>query len=136
MRNKLFFQKRLSWAERKANGRLLAQIARSQSNPIHVLALMNGEGEIINQLYIVSIFQSYYQDLYTCRAELSAYLATVNLLVLLMEDREILNAPFTLQELENAVASFPNSKAPGIDGLPIGSIKNIMKGCFQPFLIH
>lgn len=40
-------------------------------------------------------------------------------MVLPLADQEILYAPLTIQETENAVASFPNSKAPGVDSLPI-----------------
>lgn len=34
-------------------------------------------------------------------------------------DQEILNATIILHELENAVASFPNSMEPGVDCLPL-----------------
>lgn len=64
-KNKLFFQKRLGWVEGEANGRLVAQIVRSQFNPAYVSALMNVEGEVFNQASpIISVFKSYYQDLY------------------------------------------------------------------------
>jgi len=127
-RNKLFFQKILSWAEGEANGKLLAQIVRSQSNPTHVSALMNVEGEVCNQTSsTISIFKSYYQDLYTSSvdftlAELSSYMASIDLPAITIEEREILNA------------LMPRPQGPMVSLLR--PIENIIKNCFPHFLAH
>lgn len=119
-----------------------AQIVWSQSKPTHVLALMNGEGEIIDHTCsIVSNFQSYYQDLYTSRAdytlaELSAYLAIVNLAVLSMEERETLMLHLHYKNYKVRWLVFLTPKLQGLMVFLLRSIKTIMTGCFQSFLIH
>ena len=50
-------------------------------------------------------------------------------------DRERLNAPFSLEEFQNELATFPNSKAPGNDGLPIELYKKF-SGVLLPELLH
>lgn len=65
---------------------------------------------------------------------MSAYLATINLPILPLAEGEFLNAPFTIQELENAVASFLNSKAPGVNGLPIEIYKKYSEGLLPALL--
>lgn len=72
---------------------------------------------------ILDAFLSFYATLYSSilsypKEDLAALLEPLHLPTLPSEVSELLDSPFRPEELDAAVASFPNQKAPGPDGLP------------------
>lgn len=72
---------------------------------------------------ILDVFLSFYATLYSSirsyhKEDLAALLEPLHLPTLPSEISELLDSPFRPEELDVAVASFPNHKAPGPDGLP------------------
>lgn len=52
------------------------------------------------------------------------FLDGVTLPTLSINDKEVLYAPITIEELQAVVKEFKNNKAPGRDGLPVEVYKN------------
>lgn len=120
---------------------MLAVIARSQQPPPVVHSITTSSTLTVTDTpSILKEFCSFYQNLYSSRVsypaeELTQFLDSITLLQLQDTDKKLLNAPLTLEELQLALAEFPNSKAPGNDGLPIELYKKF-GGILLPELLH
>ncbi|CAJ0917007.1 unnamed protein product [Ranitomeya imitator] len=82
----------------------------------------------------------YYSDL--CKScvrptveEMDGYLAEVQLPSLLAADQGLLVEPFNLEECVTALASMPNDKAPGVDGM-LGEVYKNYKEMLLPALLE
>lgn len=58
------------------------------------------------------------------RSHIGQYLQSINLLTLSEVDRALLEEPLSMEELQAAVSSMPEHKAPGADGLPAEVFKH------------
>lgn len=122
---KRFFHKAAYYEEGEHTGRLLATIAHAhQTSPsigalrTHLGGLTNAPDQILAEL--VEFYSSLYESKQTYTLDsLTEYLDNIQLPCLQMAAREELDAPLTVEELQLATSLFPNSKAPGDDGLPI-----------------
>lgn len=125
---KCFFSKLAFYEEGEHTGRLLAKIYRAQQASPSIDALRAPDGKTTNSPdNIMAIHKSFYLDLYRSRQvyteiTLLDYLEGIELPVLSETDYQLLDAP--LAELQSATAMFPNSKAPGEDGIPIEVYRN------------
>lgn len=120
---KHFFTKQAFYEEGEKTGRLLARIAQSQQSTPAIGAIRCATGWPVNdpELIIMEL-ASFYADLYRpCDGysdeALQGYLETISLPVLTHQAHLELKAPFMLDELKEAAASFPTCKAPGDDGI-------------------
>lgn len=71
---------------------------------------------------ILPVFHTFYSELYTSRLNYSRshivqYLQSIDHPTLSAVDRDFLEEPLCLEELQEAVSSMPEHKAPGSDGL-------------------
>lgn len=72
----------------------------------------------------------FYSDLYCSKqgyfpGELQDFLQEIELPFLHESQSNLLDDPITIEEIQIAVNSFPNSKAPGDDGVPIWGIQTV-----------
>lgn len=122
---KSFFQKTAHYEEGEHTGRLLATIAHSHQTSPSIGALRSPQGGLTNSpdqilAELVRFYSSLYQSKQTYSQEsLTEYLDEVQLPSLSEASRDELDDPITIEELQVATSLFPNSKAPGDDGLPI-----------------
>ncbi|KAJ1173261.1 hypothetical protein NDU88_005098 [Pleurodeles waltl] len=111
-------------AEGDKSGRLLAWLLREERQCPPIGAIGLGAGALATtQEKINDAFREYYTQLYTTRTsctsqQLRSFLADSSLPQLTHTDRETLEAPITLGELNKALEQLPRNKAPGADGLP------------------
>ena len=139
--NKRFFTSQTYFEEGEKTGHMLAMIAKSQqpSQLVHSIRTST-QSTVTDTPSILKEFYSFYQDLYSSKViypmdDLVRFLDSITLPCLEEMDRERLNAPFSLEEFQNALATFPNSKAPGNDGLPVELYKKFC-GVLLPELLH
>lgn len=124
-RQKLFFAKQKYFEQGERAGKLLAFLARNEDKPPVVIALHSPEGQKITDPPVVSSkFREFFMDLYNSRTQegpddMISFLEGVAFPQLTPEQRELLEAPLTKEEIDAAIASFAKSKSPGSDGLPI-----------------
>ncbi|KAJ1136101.1 hypothetical protein NDU88_002519 [Pleurodeles waltl] len=111
-------------AEGDRSGRLLAWLLREDRRCPPIGSIITGVGAIATtQVNINDAFREYYTQLYTkstsCTIQqLESFLADSPLPQLTNTDRESLEAPITLGELNKALEQLPRNKVPGTDGLP------------------
>ncbi|KAJ1097560.1 hypothetical protein NDU88_002678, partial [Pleurodeles waltl] len=111
-------------SEGDRSGRLLAWLLREDRRCSPIGAIGTGAGAIATtQVKINDAFREYYTQLYTkstsCTIQqLESFLADSPLPQLMHVDRDTLEAPITLGELNKALEQLPRNKAPGTDGLP------------------
>ncbi len=82
-------------------------------------------------------FREYYEQLYTSRArgDISDWLGPLNLPKLSDDARDALNSNITIQEIVDAIKSFPNGKAARPDGFGIELYKKY-SGKLAPLLLR
>lgn len=90
------------------------------SRAIHKIKSKTGE-IVIDPKSINDRFRKYYEELYTSKAKGNAsdWLGRLKLPKLSEAAREALNSDITMQEILDAIKSFPNGKAAGPDGFGI-----------------
>ena len=139
--NKRFFTSQNYFEEGEKTGHMLSMVARSQqpSQVVHSI-ITSTQLTVTDTPSILKEFYSFYKDLYSSKViypveDLTRFLESITLPQLEEMDREHLNAPLTLEEFQVALATFPNSKAPGSDGLPIELYKKF-GGVLLPELLH
>lgn len=131
--NKQLFQKQQVFKEGESVGRMLAYLVRTNSSSSIIPAIRTLNGEISSHSSeITDTFRKYYETLYgsqgTAREEdMDEYFKGILIPTIIGEDREGLDAPITLTELQQAVNGMANQKSPGPDGLPIDTYKRYGK---------
>lgn len=91
--------------------------------------------EDINQ-----IFYKFYQNLYTKAKEpnpqdIQGFLNNIHLPKISIEQLAVLDAPITINDLENALSKMPIGKAPGPDGFPVEFLKHFWS-ILAPFFLE
>ena len=105
-------------------GHTLALLAKTNAAPSNVPAVRLAGGEISTETsVIVDTFAAYYKDLYRskkgeAKAQMKEFFREIGTPVLSEEDRNAMESPITLMELQQAVKGLSNQKSPGPDGLP------------------
>lgn len=121
---KRFFARQTYFEEGEKAGHLLALVAKAQRGSSFILAVRTVEGEVVTTTNdILPVFHTFYADLYTSRLTYSKpqvrqFLQSIDLPTLSDTDRALLEEPLTLEEMQDAVSTMPEHKAPGADGLP------------------
>lgn len=122
---KQFSTKLAFYEEREKTGRLLNKIATSQQQSPSIGAICSSSVCLVNnQKQIISELASFYTALYSSQdgysdEALANYLVDISLPSVSSVDRQKLEAPLILEDLQIAACSFPTCKAPGDDGLPM-----------------
>lgn len=117
-------QRQVSSVDGERVGKLLAQLVKSNTAPSTILVIRSIGGDILsNTSKIVQIFRDYYKNLYTSQKKgmegvMEEFLGELVIPAISQEERDLLEAPITLAELQQA-----NLKSPGTDGLPIEAYK-------------
>lgn len=118
------FLRQSSFAEGESVGKMLAQLVKSNSPPSSISAIRSPGGEILSDTTkILQIFRDYYKNLYSAQKVgvegiMEDFLGNLEIPTITQEEREELESPITLVELQQAVTSMANQKSPGPDGLP------------------
>ena len=116
-------QKHLELGE-KADKLLARQLKEVLSDrAIHKMSLSTGQLLTVHK-QINDRFFSFYSKLYTARStatdtDIANFFNTLNIPVLSESARRELDSEFTLEEIRNAICSFPSGKACGPDGFGI-----------------
>ncbi|XP_041430893.1 uncharacterized protein LOC108700058 isoform X3 [Xenopus laevis] len=138
-------QKRLLYATQKTfdkgekNGKILAYLTRSQTPTNTIPKIVSPSGvTVTNPSQIANSFAEYYQDLNASQVDytadqLMAYLDAIPFPQLTPHSVTSLNAPITLVEVQDAIASLHPNKTPGPDGLPSDWYK-ISRELLSPWL--
>lgn len=122
--NKRQFLNQTFFEEGEKAGHLLASVAQAQRGTTHISALLDQSGVLhTDTVAILKIMEGYYFDLYSPKttassSDIEQFLEGVSLPTLTSAQRTSLDSPVKLEELQIAVASLSNNKAPGLDGLP------------------
>lgn len=122
--NKRQFLQQTFFEEGEKAGHLLASVTQAQRGTTHISALLGPSGVLqTDTVDIITIMEQYYFDLYSPKTtatpgDIVQFLEGVSLPTLSQAQRTSLDSPVTLEELQIAVASLSNNKAPGLDGLP------------------
>lgn len=103
---------------RDKNGKLLAFLSKPTHEPFTITRIVDGTGnmhESTESIMAASLL------LYTSRIQYAqaGYLQLVILISLTSEDRNFIDGPIQVDELESAVGQFAKHKTPSLDGLPI-----------------
>lgn len=110
-------QRQSSFVEGESVGKMLAQLVKSNSPPSTILTIRSTGGEIIsNTTKIVQIFRDYYKNLYTAQKKgvegvMEDFLGHLEIPAITQEERDELETPITLMELQQAVVSMANQKS-------------------------
>lgn len=102
--------------------KLLARQLRGVQASRAIYQIKSSTGNLLtNPKDINNRFREFYVGLYTSRchapdSEIESFLDSIDMPVLCEEEREALDADFTLQEISDAIKSFPSGKATGPDG--------------------
>ncbi|KAJ1091063.1 hypothetical protein NDU88_004191 [Pleurodeles waltl] len=123
---------------------MLAWLLREDRPQAPIGAIRVGMCEMATtQVEINETFRNYYSNLYTKRTsctatQIEAFLADSLLPQLPQTDRDGIETPITIEEIELALAQLPRNKALGADGLPseyykayLPSLKSHLLGVFQ-----
>lgn len=119
------FQRRSFFGEGEKIGKALSLIIKANGPPSAVPAIIGREGEIRkNTPDIVNEFKMYFEKLYSStrvnvEGEMQSFFEGLEITPISEVDREMLDAPLTLKELQSAVGDMAAQKSPGPDGLPI-----------------
>lgn len=123
-RKLLLSQSQRFFEQGERTGRLLAWLAKERFTTFHILNIRDSTDTLHADPFQINIkFALFYEHLYTSRADytldsMTECLDSVDFLELLASTRQRLDAPFTLKEIQVAIASLQTGKTPGPDGLP------------------
>ncbi len=111
-------------------GRLLAQQLKSKSAARLIPKIRKTSQEItVDPQEINSIFHKYYSYLYSSEfpqddSFMSTFLNNVNLPTVKIDQKNNLDKPLQLKEIEDSIKAMQSGKAPGPDGFPVEFYKN------------
>lgn len=121
---------------------MMARLIKGTHKPNHVPKLNTAKGDTVTSpAEIAQTFQNFYQRLYehvhTDHQEGwgREFLAHNRLGHLTQDQLEEINAPITLEEIEDIIKSLPKNKAPGPDGLS-GDFYKILRDEITPTLLE
>lgn len=121
---KSFFYKLAFYEEGEQTGCLLARIVQSHQASPSIGALHTRNDTVVHSPdQIMTELVVFYSDLYQSKQRYSAdflqnFLDGIELPCLSEAHKRFLDFPITIKELHHVASLFPNSKAPGDDGLP------------------
>ncbi|KAJ1217657.1 hypothetical protein NDU88_005250 [Pleurodeles waltl] len=127
--------------EGDGSSRMLAWLLREDRQQSPIGAIRVGAHDMATtQVEINETFRKYYSNLYTKRtsctaSQLEAFLTDSLLPQLSQTDREKIETPMTMDEIELALTQLPRNKAPGADGLPSEYYKAHLS-CLKPHLLR
>ncbi|XP_056408050.1 uncharacterized protein LOC130306231 [Hyla sarda] len=122
--HKRFFTKQRYFECGESTGKLLASIARAQQGVTYIGCLRDSRGrEVVADEDILGVMVDFDKDTYSTKVSctggaLADYVSRASLPSLSLEQRDRLDSPISLEELELALKDAANEKAPGPDGLP------------------
>lgn len=114
-------------------GNLQAQLVKSSSPLSTVRAVRSPGGDILAKTSkIVQVFRDSYRNLYSTQKKgmdrvMEKFLEGLAIPIISQAERDFLEMPITLVELQQAIATMANQKSPGPDGLPIEAYKQYGK---------
>lgn len=106
-------------------GRLLAQQLKSKSASRLIPQIRKTSQEsTVDPQEINSVFCKYYLDLYTSKvpqnnSSMTTFLAKINLPIVNKDQKNNLDKPLQLQEIQDSIRTMQSGKAPGPDGFPV-----------------
>uniref|UniRef100_A0A9J8AZK4 Reverse transcriptase domain-containing protein n=1 Tax=Cyprinus carpio carpio TaxID=630221 RepID=A0A9J8AZK4_CYPCA len=106
-------------------GRILAQQLKSKSASRLIPKIRKTSQEItVDPQEINSVFHKYYSDLYSSEfphddSFMSTFLANVKLPTVNIDQKNNLDKPLQLQEIEDSIRAMQSGKTPGPDGFPV-----------------
>lgn len=125
--------------EGETTGRLLARIANSEQRSPLIGSIKKADRRLVHSPdQILQTLVEFYETLYCSSSrstpkELSNYLDGIVFPHLSVSQRKELDVPLTLDELQTAVAEFPNCKAPGGMASPWKFIKLTLRHYFPSY---
>lgn len=120
-----FFTKQRVFEHGEKAGKLLAYLVHVEDRPPVVITLHLPSDEHVSEPRLVARqFREFFQHLYTSTAPgdssgMLAFLDKVEFPQLTADQVAQLKAPLDSDEIAEALARFPRSKAPDLDGLPV-----------------
>lgn len=124
-KRKIFFHRQKLFEHGERAGKLLAYMIHCMERPPVVVSLHSPDGTLVSEpRCVTSQFRDFFAALYTTRAPndtsvMDSFLSDLPLPQLTEEQVEELEAPLTADEISEAIAQFPGSKAPGSGGPPV-----------------
>lgn len=119
-------------------GRLLAQSLKSQKTASYIPHIQSPTGQKVTlPQHITQTFRSYYEALYNLnmpqptRERIDKYIADSNMPTLPTTTRDLLEEPITLTDIQLAIKSTKQGKAPGPDGLTVQYYKTLLPSLGQ-----
>lgn len=123
--NNRFLQNQKHYEMGEQVGHMLAMITRNQEGPSTIAAIEDRKGTVkYDTEGIQKIFVDFYSQLYesenlNVKEKTEQFLDNLTMPKLTSIERESLDIPITMAELEEAVGQIQNNKAPGMDGLSV-----------------
>lgn len=102
----------------------MANQLKTREASYQIAGVKNKKGRLVtSQREINLTFKNFYKELYSSDGELDmdktkAFFEHLNLPKIAEEDMQWLDRPITIKELQDTIKTLPNSKSPGIDGIP------------------
>jgi hypothetical protein len=100
------------------NSRYFHLIAKSKKRRVRILSLVHEENIVNTDVDINKVATDFYKDLFGPSPVSSINMSNFHMNMLSEEDRILLTAPFTIEEITLVVFSLNHNSAPGPDGIP------------------
>lgn len=108
----------------KKNGRLLARQLKQQDNSSHIPIIKKDNGVVTSSKEINQVFKNFYENLYTSSCspnpeDTETFFSSIHLPSVSKEQKDMLDAPITEEEIRATISSMKSGKSPGLDGFPV-----------------
>jgi hypothetical protein len=100
------------------NSRYFHLIAKGKKRRVKILSLVHEENIVSSDDDINKVATDFYKDLFGPSPVSSINMSSFHMNMLSEEDRILLTAPFTIEEIKLVVFSLKHNSAPGPDGIP------------------
>jgi hypothetical protein len=100
------------------NSRYFHLIAKGKKRRVKILSLVHEENIVSTDDDINKVATDFYKDLFGPSPVSSINMSNFHMNMLSEEDRILLTAPFTIEEIKLVVFSLKHNSAPGPDGIP------------------
>ena len=132
----IMFRSRARWVrEGEHNTSYFYGLEKSRSNAKNCCAIMNEEGQLVEQLEsIIEVQRTFYQNLYTSDPRVRFTLKNTTNRVLSEEEKQRIGGGISEEELCNAVKKLKRGKSPGLDGLPAELYQTFWTELKAPFM--
>ncbi|XP_069840927.1 CD63 antigen-like [Dendropsophus ebraccatus] len=126
--NQLRFKGAYHYSQGGKPGKLLASLVKGKDSKKMVVEIKNQEGSMVRDLEgITEVFAGFYKELYRSRwqegLDLDDYFSILEMPKLLEEQKQWLDRPIEIEELQETLRGMPLGKTPGPDGLPSEVLK-------------